>query len=107
MPFITCCYVVHPIDPNKTSQPNRSQNPANFIADEVVSLVKNIRYGDLKKCNVILDVKNKSVVKCRSFQMFGEVVTDPDYTKLLEYFIGQYPDQIKMLLQSVEQPKEV
>jgi hypothetical protein len=102
MPYITCTYIVHPIDPNKTSQPNRSKDPNNFIADEVVSLVKHIRNSDLKKCNVILDVKNKSVVKCRSFQMYGEVVTDPDYTKLLEYFEGQYPEQIKLLLQSVE-----
>jgi hypothetical protein len=107
MPYITCCYVIHPIDPNKTSQPNRSKDPKNFIADEVVSLVKHIRNSDLKKCNVILDVKNKSVVKCRSFQINGEVITEPDYTTLLGYFGSQNPEQIKILLQSVDQPKEV
>jgi hypothetical protein len=101
--FITCTYVIHPIDPKKTSQPNRSKDPNNFIADEVVSLVKNIRNSDLKKCNVILDVKNKSVVKCRSFIVSGEYVTDPQYDKLLEYFHGQYPAQVDALLKAVEQ----
>jgi len=100
--YITCCYVIRPLNPKNTSKPNHSQHAENFIADEVVSLVKNIRNSDIKKCNLILDVKNKSVVKCRSFQINGEVVTGDNYDTLLEYFHAQYPAQIDALLKAVE-----
>jgi c-di-GMP-related signal transduction protein len=102
MPYITATYILHPQDPSKTSIAGYSRNPANLIADEVVSLVRNLRKRDLERCNVILDVKKKEVVKCRSFQMHGKLA-ERDYQTLLEYFIAQYPSQVQQLLNLVNE----
>ena len=90
--------MIHPRNSVSSSQPNFWRNPENFIADEVVSLTKRLRTSDLKKCNVILDIKKNDVIKCRDFQVNGELVTDRNYDKLLTYFRRQYPEQIEKFL---------
>ena len=107
MPFITCTYVIHPANPNKTSIIGHSNDPKNFIADEVVALLRNLKDRDLRKCNVILDVTNKSIVKCRSFLIDGKLADDYSYDRLLDYFKFQYPTQISALLESVTGPTTV
>jgi hypothetical protein len=97
--FITATFIINAANPKATSQPDHSKNPKNFIADEVVSITKKIRDSDLKKCNVILDVKNKEVLKCRNFQMGGQQVTNPNYQMLLEHFQAMYPNEVGQLLQ--------
>src|ERR1700735_760002 len=100
--FITASYVFYPTDPKSTSKPGFSKDPSNYIADEVVSLVKKLRDNDLKRCNVILNVKRKEVIKCRNFQLNGKLVEKPDYDTLLEHFKEMYPEPIEKLLEFVQ-----
>jgi hypothetical protein len=95
--FITASYLRYPIDPKSTSKPN-SQRKSDMILDEVVSLVKKLRDSDLKRCNVIINVKRQEVVKCRDFQLDGKIVENPSYEALLEHFHELYPAQIDELL---------
>lgn len=99
--YITASYLINAVNPKFTSQPNFSDDPNNYMADEVVSITRKIRDSDLKKCNVILDVKNKVVVKCRDFQLDGKVVKEPNFDKLMEHFQEMYPTQIAKLLEIV------
>jgi hypothetical protein len=96
--FITATYIYNPINPHATSQKNYSSNKSNMIVDEIISITKNIRNSDLKKCNVIIDIFNENVIKCRDFMMDGKIVSNPDYIVLLNYFKQQHPRQIEPLL---------
>ena len=104
--YITATYLMHPVDPKHTSAPNYSKNKANFIADEVVSLTKKLRNSDLIRCNVIIDIKNETVIKCRDFQLNGEVVQNPEYKPLFDHFREMYPQQIVMLVDMIKNPEK-
>lgn len=98
--FITATYIVYPLNPKETSQPNFSKNRSNFVADEVVAIVKNLRDTDRKQANVILDTKKLTVIKCRDFQINGIVVHDPEYKTLWDYFYEQHPKECALILKA-------
>ena len=98
--FITATCIVYPVNPKETSQPNFSKNRSNFIADEVVAFVRNLRDTDRKQANVILDTKKLTVVKCRDFQINGNVVSDPDYKILWDYFYASHPTELDIVLKA-------
>lgn len=101
--YILMTYVYHPTDPKQTSQPNFSKNPHNYVADEVVTMSKKIRDTDLKRSNVIINVKRKAVVKSRDFQLMGKIIDDPSYEVLLGHFAEMYPNQVKELLKLAQE----
>jgi hypothetical protein len=72
---------------------------------ENVGLVRNIRLTDLKRSNIILDLKKKEVVKCRDYQKEGKVINsgDSSYDELFNYFYASYPKQIDMALEVIKQ----
>lgn len=93
--FITCTYLLQ----------NHSTNAREETIDEVVSIVKNIRTSDLKKCNVILDVVKGTIVKCRDFHLGHKIlntVDNPDYRTVLDYFQATHPKEIGALLNIIE-----
>lgn len=103
--YITATYIYNPIDPKRTFEPKLGSNPDNFIAEEVVSLVRNLRGIDLRRCNVILDVAEEKVVKCRAFVVDGKSAT-AEYDSLLEHFRLAHPQQIDELLRIAKALKE-
>ena len=61
--------------------------------DEQVGFSKKIRPVDLQTCNVIVDYKEKKIVKCN---IEGKQV-DTDFDKMNEYYKKVYPDLIAQL----------
>jgi hypothetical protein len=92
--FLTSTTVINPVNPKSTSQPNFFKDPSNFGADESISLVKNIRLSDLKKSNIILDLSEKRIVKCRRFFIDGKSINNPTYHEIYDYYHSQFPTQI-------------
>lgn len=83
-------------------RPQKTNSQTVMVTDEVVSFVKNLRDSDLKRCNVIIDVINQEVLKCRSFMIDGEIVKNPEYHTLIEYFQRNHPTEVGTLLKAVE-----
>jgi hypothetical protein len=98
--YIISYYLISPAVNSSSSQLNFWQNPANLIANEIVSIVRarTLKNRDLKRANLILDLNNKTVLKCRTYQLDGAIVTEPDYDSLLASLRGTYPEQIDMAL---------
>jgi len=72
------------------------------LKEESVAIVRNMRLTDLKRANLILDLKKKEVVKCRDYQQDGKVVTEPNYDNLFNSFYVQYPKQLDMAMNLVK-----
>jgi hypothetical protein len=100
--FIVSTYVLNAGDKKNTSKKGFFSDPRNFAVDESISLVRNIRDNDLKRANLILNLKKKTVVKCREYHKDGVLVEDTSYEDLLEYFKGIYPEQIELALKMSE-----
>lgn len=62
--------------------------------DEQVGFSKKVRPNDLQMCNVILDYKEKKVVKC----VIEGKVTPTDFEKMHEYYKQIYPSLIEELV---------
>ena len=101
--YITSVYIISPVNPKASSRPKFWSNPDNFIADEVVSITRHLNDSDLKRANLILDLRNKEVMKCRRYQYEGKIVTTPDYDTLLESIRGTYPNQVGLALKMAEE----
>ena len=86
----------------------RKKNGQN-IADETVAFVRRLRNNDLKRANVILDMKNKDLVKCRDFNLYGKVVNTNDenvtYQRLLDYVHAAHPQEVDAILTVMEATK--
>ena len=63
--------------------------------DEVMAVAKNLKTRDHQTCNVILDFKTLSVVKC---SMVGTVVPR-DWDRIVTYYNQYYENIIERLLQ--------
>ena len=100
--FITSYYEITPANPKATSQPGFWSDPSNLYADEIVNITRKLNDSDLKRANLILDLRNKEVIKCRNYQLEGEVVTEPSYESLLESIRNSYPNQVDMAVKIVE-----
>ncbi len=91
---LTSTYYIRPKNNFNTSSTNFFSNPDNLVIDETVSLVKNLRMTDLKRANLVLDLKNKKVLKCRRYRMGKDMVINPDYQKLYDFFKDIYPNEL-------------
>ena len=92
--YITSVYIITPVNPKATSRLKYWDNPNNFVADEVVSITRNLNDSDLKRANLILDLEKKEVLKCRRYQLDGKMVTEPNYVALLASLRSTYPNQV-------------
>lgn len=61
--------------------------------DEQVGFSKRVRPADIQTCNVILDYKDKKVVKC----VIDGKVTPTDFDKMNKYYNEIYPTLIEQL----------
>lgn len=61
--------------------------------DEQAGFAKKIRPIDTQTCNVIIDYKDKKVIKC----VIDGKVTPTDFTKMHEYYKQIYPSLIEQL----------
>ena len=83
---------------------------ANGKIDEVMAVTRNIKRSDLQTCNVILDFKKLSVVKCT---MNGTNVPR-DWDRIVGYYHQHYASTIERLfnengyeiVKPEDQPKE-
>ena len=91
--YIVANYIYYPVKNGKETI---------TIGDEIVSIVRKLKNTDLKRSNLILDVVNKEVLKCRSFMIDNREVTDPTYDMLLEHFQKSHPNEINALLKLIE-----
>ena len=66
---------------------------ANGKIDEVMAVTRNIKRSDLQTCNVILDFKKLSVVKCT---MNGTTVPR-DWDRIVSYYYQHYASTIERL----------
>ena len=62
--------------------------------DEVMAVSRNLKRRDIQTCNVILDFRTLSVVKC---SMAGEVVPR-DWDRIVSYYHQHYANIIERLL---------
>lgn len=61
--------------------------------DEQAGFAKKVRPVDIQTCNVILDYKDKKVLKC----VIDGKITPTDFTKMNEYYKQIYPSMIEQL----------
>jgi hypothetical protein len=61
--------------------------------DEVMAVAKNLKTRDHQTCNVILDFKTLSVLKCS----MGGVQVPRDFDRIVEYYIKHYEATITRL----------
>ena len=61
--------------------------------DEQVGFSKKVKPADLQICNVIIDYKDRRVVKC----VIEGKIHDTDFEKLNEYYKQVYPDLIAQM----------
>jgi hypothetical protein len=66
---------------------------ANGQIDEQVGFSKKVKTSDLQTCNVIVDYKERKVVKC----VIESKVHDTDFQRLHEYYKQVYPELIAQL----------
>lgn len=65
------------------------------MKDENVAIIRNLRNNDLKRASIILDLENKTIVKCRDYQKEDKLLNDiPDYDEVYNYFYTLYPTQL-------------
>lgn len=92
--YLAATYYIRPNGTACTSQKNFFSNPANLALDESITLVRNLRYSDLTKANVILDLQKKELVKNRSYRIDKELVPEATYETLYKHFHGIYPKEL-------------
>lgn len=68
--------------------------------DEVIQVAKRTRPKDLQSAGVILDFKNRQVVKC----CLDGQVGDRDWDRVRGYFHTHYPQIINQLEKHYEEP---
>jgi hypothetical protein len=94
--FITATYLLSPISGQFNHDPNNIQR------SESVQIIKRLKDRDLKTANIILDISNKSIVKCRTSKENGTMFNgDEDYKEIYAYFNLHYHDQIENALKLV------
>jgi hypothetical protein len=65
----------------------------NGQVDEQALVTKSLNNSDLQTCNVILDFKEKKIIKA---SIDGNIL-GTDWAKLIEYYKKVYPDNIEAL----------
>jgi len=65
----------------------------NGQVDEQALITKSLNNSDLQTCNVILDFKEKKIIKA---SIDGNIL-GTDWAKLIEYYKKVYPDNIEAL----------
>ena len=76
--------------------------------DEVMAVAKNLKKRDLATCNVILDFRTLSVLKCS----MGGVQVPRDFDRIVEYYMKHYEATITRLFNEngydvkVEKPQD-
>lgn len=98
---ITITYILRSNHPKKIKTENYWSNPNHIMADETVAFVKNLKDSDLKRCNVILDIENKEIIKNRGYIENNEFVSNPSYDQIIAYLSKQYPDTVPSLVSSI------
>lgn len=83
--FLVAQYIKKPLAVNEKGQ-----------FDEIVSFTRKLNNSELASCNVILDLMNEDVIKCR---LNGQ--EDNDYVGILEYFKKNYTKEINQMLEIV------
>ena len=66
---------------------------ANGKIDEVMAVTRNIKRSDLQTCNVILDFKTLSVLKCS----MGGTQVPRDWDRVVGYYHQHYANTIERL----------
>jgi hypothetical protein len=66
---------------------------ANGKIDEVMAVTRNIKRSDLQTCNVILDFKTLSVLKCS----MGGTQVPRDWDRVVGYYHQHYASTIERL----------
>jgi hypothetical protein len=66
--------------------------------DEVAAVSRNVKQKDLQTCNIIMDFKERKVVKC---VVDGNRV-DTNWEKLSEYYKQVYPNVISQIEKEVD-----
>jgi non-homologous end joining protein Ku len=61
--------------------------------DEQVGFSKKVKPADLQTCNVIIDYKERKIVKC----VIESKIHDTDFDKLNDYYRQVYPELIAQL----------
>lgn len=82
--------------------PSKPEDQTKNISNEVISFVRNLRLNDLKRSSLILDLKNKKVVKCRAYKKDGTIYNDADYDQLFNYYYNTHTEQIDEVLRVIQ-----
>jgi hypothetical protein len=91
--FLTATYLISPI----THQFSNDDN--NIQRSEMVQLVNKVKNRDLKTANIILDIDNKQVLKCRTSKDNGTIFDGSEsFDEIYKYFYDQHRDTIDRVL---------
>lgn len=97
--FVIAQYTRKPKNKNLTHKKGYFDDENNISYDEKVQIATKVRNSDLSMCQVILDMKNKKIVK-NSFQ------SGKSYDELIKYYTENYEDYfsqtLKKLIPNVE-----
>jgi len=104
--YLTSTYYIKPAPHASSSKKNFFSDSDNLRLDETVALIRNIRNTDLRRANVILNLRTQEVVKCRQYRIGQEVVVNPEYGKLLAFFHDIYPNEIDAALKIAQKQPE-
>jgi hypothetical protein len=92
--FLIAQYLKTPNDKVCTSAVKFWSNPDNYSYSEMLDFVRNVRNSDLTNANVILDLKNKEVVKCRGTKETPLAETNRNFQEIYDYFYHHYPETL-------------
>lgn len=83
-------YVTKPRDPTQTGVAGYMTDPANIVYDEMVEITRGLKDADRMRCNVVLDLTAKQVIKNR----FN---TDATFDEMVKYYCESYPSYLAEL----------
>jgi hypothetical protein len=82
--FLVATHAAIPRNKKSTSEKDFWLNPDNIQLDEDIKLMKNVKMNALATSSIVLDLKNKKVIKNR--------LGDGDYEVVVNYFMENYPE---------------
>ena len=94
--FLLARYYLRPRHSHQTAQKGYWSKPDAGQLDEQLSFARKLRKSDIQLCNVILDLKEKKIVKCVVDQFTGT-----DYDRVFDYFKLNYPRHVEAAMGEV------
>lgn len=97
--FLVSTFFIAPLNEKATSQKDFFSDSRNLARDEHISLVRNLRATELNRADTVLNLKKKTIEKCRDYSRFAS----NNYSDVYGYFHAIYPEQLDAVQLTTEE----